>query len=131
MIRYVETLDGITADQLGGFFEGWRRPVSPDEHLAAMAGSDEIVLAVEEETGKVVGFITAINDDVLSAHIPLLEVLPPYRSRGIGTELLRRMLAQLERFYAVDVVCDTALRKFYETHGMAPATAMVLRRHES
>jgi len=130
MIRYVDTLDGITADGLGGFFEGWRRPVSPEEHLAAMAGSDEIVLAADRETGEVVGFITAISDGVLSAHIPLLEVLRQYRGRGIGAELLRRMLARLERFYAVDVVCDGALRKFYEAHGMAPATAMVLRRHD-
>ena len=126
----METVDGITADRLGGFFEGWRRPVSPEEHLAAMAGSHGVVLAVEQATGKVVGFITAISDGVLSAHIPLLEVLPEYRSRGIGTELLRRMLARLEKFYAVDVVCDASLRTFYEAQGMTPTAAMVLRRHE-
>ena len=48
-----------------------------------------------------VGFVTAISDGVLSAFIPLLEVLPEWQGPGIGTELVRRILAELEDFYMV------------------------------
>ena len=59
-----------------------------------------------------VGFITAISDGVLSAFIPLLEVLPA-PGPGIGSELVRRMLSELEDFYMVDLVCDPELEPFY------------------
>ena len=54
----------------------------------------------------VVGFVTAVSDGVLSAYIPLLEVLPEYQDRGIGSELMRRILEQLDDLYMVDVLCD-------------------------
>ena len=54
----------------------------------------------------VVGFVTAASDGVLSAFIPLLEVLPAYRDRGIGAELVRRLLGQLDDLYMVDLCCD-------------------------
>ena len=43
-------------------------------------------------SAQVVGFVTATSDGVLSAYIPFLEVVPAYRSRGIGSlrENLRR-----------------------------------------
>ncbi|MGI6132558.1 MAG: hypothetical protein ACOYES_11910 [Bacillota bacterium] len=48
MIRYVDSLDGIRLDMLHGFFEGWRRSVSPEEHLELLRGSDHVVLAVDD-----------------------------------------------------------------------------------
>jgi len=84
MIRYVYTSEGITPEQLQEFFEGWPDPPSPETHLRLLTNSDEVVLAVDDDSGAVVGFITAISDRVLSAYIPFLEVLPEYRGRGIG-----------------------------------------------
>jgi ribosomal protein S18 acetylase RimI-like enzyme len=74
------------------------------------------VLAREPE--RVVGFVTAISDGVLSAYVPLLEVLPEYQGRGIGTELMRRLLARLEDLYMVDLCCDTDLEPFYRRLGL-------------
>ncbi len=65
----------------------------------------------------VVGFVTAISDGVMSAFIPLLEVRPEYRHQGIGTELVRRLLAQLDEFYMVDLCCDADLEPFYRALG--------------
>jgi hypothetical protein len=48
VIRYVDSLDGIRLDMLHGFFEGWRRSVSPEEHLELLRGSDHVVLAVDD-----------------------------------------------------------------------------------
>ena len=131
MISYTETLMGIEAAHLRAFFVGWPNPPSPETHLRLLQNSDHIVLAVDEGTGNTVGFITAISDGVLSAYIPLLEVLPPFQGKGIGRELLRRLLEKLEGLYMVDVICDPELQPFYERLGMRKYTGMMLRRPEN
>ena len=131
MIFYTDSLARISADNLGGFFVGWPNPPSPEIHLKLLENSERVVLALDEETGKVVGFITAISDGVLSAYIPLLEVLPAYRGRGIGQELVRRMLSKLKGFYMVDLICDPEAQPLYERLGMKKASGMMLRNHEN
>ena len=81
MIEYVNTLDDITSDNLEGFFVDWPNPPSPIKHYELLEKSSYIWLAVDNQTGNVVGFITAISDEVLSAYIPLLEVLPEYQKK--------------------------------------------------
>ena len=95
MIRYLHTADNLSSKQLKGFFEGWADSPSSETHLKLLKSSDEIVLAIDAENDKVVGFITAITDHVMSAYIPFLEVLPDYRQRGIGRELVRQLLKKL------------------------------------
>ena len=130
MITYRYSSEGVRPEQLQGFFEGWPNKPSPETHLRLLESSDEVVLAVDEETGAVVGFITAITDRVLSAYIPLLEVLPQYRGRRIGRELVRRMLGRLDGLYMVDVLCDAHLVSFYERFGMRGATGAMLRNYD-
>ena len=127
MIGYTESLDGIEPQDLDGFFVGWSRPPSPETHLRLLNGSDHVVLAIDETVGRVVGFITAISDGVLSAYIPHLEVLPEYQGQGIGSELVRLMLARLRTLYTVDLLCDEAVQPFYERLGMRPARGMAIR----
>jgi ribosomal protein S18 acetylase RimI-like enzyme len=129
-VEYVDSLDAITPEMLHGFFEGWQDPPSPKTHLRVLGNSEFVILAVDQQAGRVVGFVNAISDGLLSAFIPLLEVLPEYRGRGIGSELLRRMLAKLRSLYSVDLVCDSELAGFYEACGMSPATAMIVRNHD-
>ena len=130
MIDYQTTLHGITEASLaGGFFAGWPHPPRPARHLAILQGSSHIVLACDRSTGQVVGFVNALSDGVLSAYIPLLEVLPAWQGQGIGTELMRRMLAQLGDLYAVDLLCDPDMQPWYTNLGMVPATAMALRQY--
>lgn len=131
MIRYTESVEGIEPGHLtGGFFKGWGRKPSPERHLVILRGSSHVVLAIDDETGAVVGFITAISDGVLSAYIPLLEVLPANRQRGIGTELVRRMLERLKHLYMVDLLCDPDVQPFYERLGMSRATGMLRRNYD-
>jgi ribosomal protein S18 acetylase RimI-like enzyme len=79
--------------------------------------------------GRVVGFAQAISDGVLTAFIPLLEVRPEHRGRGLGTALLQHLLGQLSHLYAVDLSCEGGLVPFYERLGMRRANAMVLRNY--
>jgi len=129
VVIYRDSLGPVRPDNLHGFFVGWPQPPSPEMHHAVLANSDHLVLAIAEPTGDVVGFITAISDGVLSAYIPLLEVLPTYQRQGIGSELVRRMLHQLGGLYAVDLLCDPELQSFYARLDMTPATGMRIRRH--
>lgn len=129
MITYTDDLAGITAEQFRGFFVDWPTPPTPDTHLCLLRGSDAIELAKNETTGQVVGFVTAISDGVLSAYIPLLEVLPAYRGRGIGSELVRRLLLKLQHLYMIDLLCDLDLQPFYQRQGMRPATGMMVRNY--
>ena len=128
-MRYLTSTDAITVDQLHGFFVGWPNPPSPETHLAILRRSDAVVLAIDEETGRVVGFVNALSDGVLNAFIPLLEVLPEYQGRGIGSELVQRLLAQLGNLYAVDLLCDADVQPFYTRLGMQPAQGMILRNY--
>lgn len=132
MITYQESLEGITPDLLVGFWDGWPVPPTPEMHLRILAGSEAIALAIDGEAGgRVVGFATAVGDGVLTGYIPLLEVLPEYRGKGIGSELIRRLLERLRDRYMVDLVCDEDLVPFYERFGMVPHGAMILRRREA
>ena len=129
MVAYRDDLDGITADRLrGGFFEGWPRPPTPDEHLAHLLGCEAVVLAVDEATADVVGFVSAVGDGGMVAFVPLLEVLPGWRGHGIGTELMRRLLERLAGRYSIDLVCDEDLLPFYERLAGRPGRAVLWRR---
>lgn len=86
------------------------------------------MLARDGDGGRAVGFVTAISDGVLSAFIPLLEVLPEWQGQGIGSELVRRILAELDEFYMVDLVCDPELEPFYRRFDLIPLSAMGRRR---
>lgn len=126
MVTYADSLDGVEPGHLEGFFVGWPSPPPPERHLALLAGSSHVVLARDDD-GRVVGFITAVSDGVLAAYIPLLEVLPEWQDRGIGTELVRRMLDRLSGFYMVDLVCDDELVPYYRRFGMQRLSGMALR----
>ncbi len=88
------------------------------------------MVAVDDSTGMVVGFVSAISDGVLAAFIPNLEVDPAYQNLGIGTELMRRMLTQLSHLYSIDLLCDEEMQPYYERLGMRRATGMVVRNYD-
>ena len=118
-------LDGITPQMLGGFFEGWPYPPGADTFLRLLLGASYVVVAVED--GMVVGVVYAVSDGVLSAYIPLLEVRPEWRGRGVAQALMTRLLAQLDGLYMIDTACDDDLVPFYERFGMRRGNAMIRR----
>jgi ribosomal protein S18 acetylase RimI-like enzyme len=126
-ITYTDDLSTLAAEHLTGFFVGWPAAPSPEQHLAVLRGSHRAIIAEDRAADRVVGFITMISDGVLTAFIPWLEVLPEYQGRGIGSELVRRVLEGTERFYSVDLLCDAPLQQYYSTFGMQPVPGMTLR----
>lgn len=128
-IEYTTAIDDVHPAMLRGFFDGWPNPPSTETHLRIFGGSSHVVLAIDKDERHVVGFINAVSDGFHCAFIPMLEVLPAYRKQGIGRELLRHMLAQLEGFYAIDLSCDSDMQSLYERFGFARGVCMMLRDH--
>lgn len=125
---YSTDISGLTPADLEGFFVGWPVKPSAGRHLEILRGSDHAVVARDGDGARVVGFVTAISDGVISAFIPLLEVLPEWQGRGIGSELVRRVLAELDELYMVDLVCDPELEPFYRCFELTLLAGMGRRR---
>lgn len=127
---YKVEVNNISPEMLTGFFVNWLNPPSPQTHLKLLKNSDKCVIAIDDNTNRVVGFVTAITDGVLSAYIPLLEVLPEYQNQGVGKELVRRILEELQDFYMIDLMCDEKLQTYYKKFGMIKSTGMIVRNHK-
>lgn len=130
MMIYKNTTNDVSTEMLEGFFVDWPNPPSPKTHLIMLKKSSNVMMAIDESTNQVVGFITAISDGVLSAYIPFLEVLPEYKNKGIGKELVTRMLEELKDIYMIDLCCEEDLVPYYEQFGMMKASAMVFRNYK-
>ncbi len=131
MIVYKESTEGVPAGALTGFFVGWPNPPSPETHLRILNHSDVIVLAIDDETSRVVGYITAITDHVIAAYIPHLEVLPEHQGQGIGRGLVERMLDRFKGLYMIDLLCDEDVVSFYSRLGFQTAGGMCVRNYQN
>ena len=129
-ISYRDDLDGIEAIHLQGFFVGWPDPPDPATHLEILRRSSYVCLPIDDSSGQVAGFVNAVSDGVLSAYIPLLEVLPSHQGRGIGRALVTRMVARLSHLYMIDLVCDESLERFYRPLGFGRLRGMGIRNYE-
>ena len=125
LISYTNDPSCLKAETLNGFFEGWVQKPTPEQHLEILRNSAAFWLAFDET--RCVGFINAISDGFFYAAVPLLEVIPEYRGKGIGTELIRRMRQSFEGFYGMDLICDENLAPFYEKRGFFRAVGMIWR----
>lgn len=125
----MEIRDG--ADQIPNvldFFVGWTKWPTQEVFEKILRDSSVVVTAVE--SGKVVGFATALTDNALAAYIPLVEVLPDYQGRGIGRAMIQRIMERLGEIYMIDTVCDENLVGFYEKLGMKRGIAMTKRNYK-
>jgi ribosomal protein S18 acetylase RimI-like enzyme len=130
VIEYRSDIADVSPEQIQGFFVGWKHPFPPETHLRMLAQSDLAQVAIDSETGRVVGFVAALTDNVQGAFITLLEVLPEYQGQGIGKALMEQMLDRLSHIQTIELMCDSHLVPFYEQFGMKPSGGMVLRRRE-
>ena len=126
-IVYTNRIESVSAGQLTGFFVGWPAHPDPEAHLEILRASHTVWLAFHND--QCVGFINALSDGVFYAYIPLLEILPSYQGRGIGKELLTRMLESLSDMYAIDIVCDESVAPFYDRLGLSRCVGMVRRNY--
>jgi len=129
MTEYRTSLNGFLPDDLQGFFVDWRNPLSRKQLYTILQRSNCFVLAYDAETDRVVGFVNALSDGINFAFVPMLEVLPDYQRKGIGSELMRRILRSLRDTSCIDLTCDPSLQSFHKRFGMLESQGMVIRKY--
>ena len=94
---------------------GWNR--MEKEYQSPLMTSYCHIAAYDGE--RLVGYIDSVSNGVTDAYIQDLTGCPDYQGRGIGTELMNKMLRYLKEkhIYMISVVYDESLRPFYERFG--------------
>lgn len=128
-IVYSKNKSDLIGLEVSSFFDNW--PDKPNNEILkkSIENANYIVLAIDTEKKKLVGYITGLTDDVLAAYIPFLEVAKSYQSKGIGKTLVKKLLEQMEHLYMIDLVCDKEKAGFYEDAGFQTWNAMIKRNY--
>jgi GNAT superfamily N-acetyltransferase len=100
----------------------WSAVRDPEILLQALQNSHTLITAWDE--GKLIGLANAISDGCLVVYYPHLLVLPDYQGEGIGTEIVRRLLAKYEHFHQQVLITYRETVPFYKHCGFSRAAAM-------
>ncbi len=100
---------------------GWndKYQLSSEELVQALQTSWYVLSAFDSE--QLVGFGRLVSDGVLHAMIYELIVLPEYQGRGIGGEILEKLVEKCREAGVRDIqlFCAQGKREFYEKRGFA------------
>lgn len=129
MIEYLSNCKDIENLYIDGFCKDWKKPLDECAIKSIIKNSQYSILAVDNKN--VVGIITALSDLINWAFIPYLEVKDDYQGKGIGTDLVQRMLNVLADMNCIDLTCDIEIQPFYERFNMVKSNGMVIRRYLS
>ena len=68
---------------------------------------------------QLVGFVDSVSNGVTDAYIQDLIVRPDYQGKGIGTDLMKKMIASLKEkhIYIISVIFEERLKPFYDRYG--------------
>jgi ribosomal protein S18 acetylase RimI-like enzyme len=136
MITYSAAHSAIDIPQLARLFTsagwGWRA-ADPAKLEALVEGSRFVAVAHEvngadeaSEKGRLIGFARAISDGVTNAYVSTVAVLPEFRGRGIGVELVRQLLAGRDEIRFV-LHAAPGVQGFYRKLGFEEASDMMRR----
>lgn len=75
-------------------------------------------IAVYEED-ELIGYVDCVSNGVTDAYIQDLMVHPDYQGKGVGTDLMNKMITHLKekRIYIISVVFEECLKPFYDKFG--------------
>ncbi len=94
---------------------GWNR--MEREYDSPLMASYCHIAVYEDE--KLIGYIDSVSNGVTDAYIQDLMVCPDHQGKGIGTELMNKMIQYLKEkhIYIISVVYEERLKPFYERFG--------------
>jgi GNAT superfamily N-acetyltransferase len=93
----------------------WSSANKPDQLMAALAGSHTVITAWDGD--RLVGLGNTISDGALVVYFPHLVVHPDYQRRGIGREIVRRLMDRYAGFHQHAILADGDAIAFYEKCG--------------
>jgi ribosomal protein S18 acetylase RimI-like enzyme len=130
-IVYDTTHERVDLDQLAALMRavGWEDRASDLARVkAAVDGSRWIVSAWDGS--RLVGFCRAFTDGAFTAYVSWVAVLPEYQRRGVGRELVSRLMEGRERIAFV-LHARAAVHPFYNKLGYDDAPDMLRRPRSS
>jgi GNAT superfamily N-acetyltransferase len=119
-IRYSESRD-LRRESVLALYRAneWSSAQKPDLLHKALLSSHALVTAWDGS--KLVGLGNSISDGYLVVYYPHLLVLPDYQGRGIGTRLMRMLMAHYEGFHQHMLIADGRALDFYHKCGFERA----------
>ena len=119
-IDYSDTRD-VTVESIVALYQAnqWSSAQKPELLHKGLLGSHSLFTAWDKS--KLVGLGNAISDGYLVVYYPHLLVLPEYQGRGIGSELMRRLMARYNGFHQHMLVADGRALHFYQKCGFERA----------
>lgn len=103
--------------------QAWAAAEKPEKLLAGLEGSSALVTAWNGES--LVGVGNAISDGHLVVYFPHLLVAREYRSRGVGREIMARLMRRYEGFHQQVVLADAEAADFFRRCGFGKAGSTV------
>jgi GNAT superfamily N-acetyltransferase len=100
---------------------GWSSADKPDALHKGLLASHSLVTAWKGE--ELVGLCNAISDRHLVVYFPHLVVRPDCQGRGVGTQLMTRMMARYRGFHQQALIADGRAIDFYKQLGFVRAGA--------
>jgi len=97
----------------------WSSADKPRELEQALRNSHSLVTAWDGP--RLVGLGNAISDGALVVYYPHMLVRPEYQGRGIGREIVRRLMARYAGFHQHILVADGGAIEFYRKCGFERA----------
>lgn len=99
--------------------EWWTRGRTLEETLAMLRHTDLLFGVSDKATGRLVAFARVLTDAVFKAFVFDVIVDPERRGRGLGTRLMRRIIAhpELRSVRHIDLACRPELTAYYERLG--------------
>lgn len=119
-VTYSETRD-IGLEPILALYRAnaWSSADKPHALRRALLGSHTLVSAWDE--GALVGLGNAISDGALVVYYPHLLVLPAYQRRGVGREIVKRLMAPYAGFHQHVLLADGGAVEFYKKCGFERA----------
>jgi GNAT superfamily N-acetyltransferase len=120
VIRYSDTRD-LPLENIVALYRAneWSSAQKPELLHKALLSAHSLITAWDGHN--LVGLGNAISDGYLVVYYPHLLVLPEYQRRGIGTEIMRRLIARYEGFHQHMLVADGRALEFYRKCGFERA----------
>lgn len=116
VIRY-EVDNAVPLEQMLALYKalGWRQHLYPERVAKALAASARVATAWDGD--RLVGMARIISDGEFCVYLPEILLYPEYQGRGIGTDLMNRVLAGYEHVQNRILLADSGNEPFYERFG--------------
>ena len=109
--------ESVSAEALADLREsvGWNRM---EQEYGSPLLTSFFHIAVYDD-GQLVGYIDSVSNGVTDAYIQDLIIRPDHQGKGIGTDLMNKMIECLKEknIYIISVVFEERLKPFYDRFG--------------